>query len=103
MTSKIISENLLAIIVTNSSNSMAPLLSASTCNDDDDDGYGKDDDDEDDDEKEDDREGDGDDFNLVDHVLQLLVRHPLTNPSKHRPKLLFYHIFLSLRINLCIS
>ena len=100
MTSKIISENLLAIIVTNSSNSMAPLLSASTCNDDDDDDYGKDDDD---DEKEDDREGDGDDFNLVDHVLQLLVRHPLTNPSKHRPKLLFYHIFLSLRINLCIS
>ena len=67
---------------------MAPLLSASTCNDDDDDDYGKDDDD---DEKEDDRDGDGDDVNLVDHVLQLLVRHPLTNPSKHRPKLLFYH------------
>ena len=65
-------ENLLAIIVTNSSNSMAPLLSASTCTG----VYGKCDnvlvdDDEDDDEKEDGR--DGDDFNLVDHVLQLLV------------------------------
>ena len=33
----------MAIIVTNSSNSMAPLLSASTCNDDDDEDYGKDD------------------------------------------------------------
>ena len=84
MTSKIISENLLAIIVTNSSNSMAPLLSASTCNDDDDDDYGKDDDD---DEKEDDR--DGDDVNLVNHVLQLLVRHPLANSPQHGTKLLF--------------
>ena len=51
--------------------------------------YGKDD--YEDDEREDDRDDDGDDVNLVDHVLQLLVRHPLTNPSKHRPKLLFYH------------
>ena len=63
MTKKIISENLLAIIVTNSSNSMAPLLSASTCNDDGDDDYSKDGegDHDDDDEKEDDMDGDGDD------------------------------------------
>ena len=62
---------------------MAPLLSASTCKGDVGD-YGKDDegDDNDEDVRDDDR-------NLVDHILQLLVRHPLTNPSKHRPKLLF--------------
>ena len=37
----------------------------------------------------DDDDDDGDEDDLINHVLQLLVWHPLTDPSEHCPKLLF--------------
>ena len=80
---------------------MAPLLSASTCHVGD---YGKDDEDEEEEEeeeeekeengeKEEEEEQKEEEFNLVNHILQLLVRHSLSNPSKHCPELLFKQNF----------
>ena len=58
--------------------------------DDDDDGGG--DDDNDNDVGNDDDDDDGDEDDLINHVLQLLVWHPLTDPSEHCPKLLFLYL-----------